>query len=141
MERQTPILPSLEGGFFVPSECTRFDLTDWQLMAQLVYAEARGEPFWGRVAVAAVILNRLAHPDFPSTVREIIFQPGQFQVVANKTIYSTPDNLAYLAVREALEGTDPTDGALFFWNPVKVSPTSWVWTRPVKQRIANHVFA
>lgn len=141
MDYQTSVLPSLEGGFLVPGECAGFDPADWQLLAQLVYAEARGEPFWGQVAVAAVVLNRLVHPDFPSTVREIIFQPRQFQVVANKTIHNTPDNLAYQAVREALEGVDPTEGALFFWNPAKVSPTSWVWTRTIKQRIANHVFA
>ncbi|HHY14653.1 MAG TPA: hypothetical protein GX521_01115 [Firmicutes bacterium] len=141
MDYQTPVLPSVEGGFLVPAECAHFDAADWRLLAQLVYAEARGEPFWGQVAVAAVVLNRLAHPDFPATIREIIFQPSQFQVVANKTIHNTPDNLAYLAVREALEGVDPTEGALFFWNPAKVPPTSWVWSRTIKQRIANHVFA
>lgn len=141
MENDNIVLPSLEGGFFVPAECRQFDLDDWQLLAQLVYAEARGEPFWGQVAVAAVVLNRLINPDFPSTVSEIIFQAGQFQVVANKTIHNTPNNLAYQAVREALEGVDPTEGALFFWNPAKVSPTSWVWTRQIKQRIGDHVFA
>lgn len=135
-------LPSLEGGFLVPTgEFTPEQIDDWQLLARLVYAEARGEPFWGQVAVAAVALNRLRHPDFPNTIYEIIFQPRQFETVDNGSIYQTPNNLAYQAAREALEGQDPTDGALFFWNPVKVSPRSWVWTRTVKLRIGNHVFA
>ncbi|MDI9441758.1 MAG: hypothetical protein GX101_07980 [Firmicutes bacterium] len=141
MTEQSRILPSQEGGFFIPAECAHFDLEDWQLLAQLVYAEARGEPFWGQVAVAAVVLNRVKHPDFPSTVREVIFQPRQFEPVDNKAIYNAPNNLAYQAVQEALEGQDPTDGALFFWNPAKVSPKSWVWTRQVKLRLGNHVFA
>jgi N-acetylmuramoyl-L-alanine amidase len=141
-EIRSVILPSLEGGFFVPaSEYTPEQLEDWKLLAHLVYAEARGEPFWGQVAVAAVALNRLEHPDFPNTIYEIIFQPRQFEVVANGSIYQTPNNLAYQAVREALEGQDPTDGSLFFWNPQKVGPRSWVWTRTVKLQIGNHVFA
>lgn len=138
---QAPILASTDGGFIVPAECLGFDLSDWELLAKLVYAEARGEPFWGQVAVAAVVLNRLGHPDFPRTVREIIYQPGQFQVVANNTISQVPNNLAYQAVREALEGVDPSDGSLFFWNPAKVSSTNWVWTRAIKLRLGNHVFA
>lgn len=136
------LLPSLEGGFLVPEgEFSPEEIKDWQLLAQLVYAEARGEPFWGQVAVAAVALNRLKHPDFPKSIYEIIFQPRQFEVVANGSIYQIPNNLAHQAVREALAGQDPTDGALFFWNPLKVGPNSWVWTRSVKLQIGNHVFA
>lgn len=135
-------LPSQEGGYFVPeTDFSAEQLEDWQLLAQLVYAEARGEPFWGQVAVAAVALNRLQHPDFPKSISEIVFQPRQFEVVANGTIYQTPNNLAYQAVREAFAGQDPTAGALFFWNPQKVAATSWVWTRQIKTQIGNHVFA
>lgn len=135
-------LPSLEGEFFVPKgETFGKTVEEWQLLGQLVYSEARGEPFWGQVAVAAVILNRLEHPDFPPSISGIIFQPGQFEVVANGTIYQTPNNLAYHAVREALAGVDPTEGSMFFWNPAKVGPKSWVWTKPIKLKIGNHVFA
>lgn len=136
------LLPSLEGGYFVPDgEFTQEQINDWQLLAQLAYSEARGEPFWGQVAVAAVALNRLKHEDFPNSIYEIVFQPRQFEVVANGTIYLTPNNLAYQAALSALDGEDPTEGALFFWNPQKVGPKSWVWSREVKTQIGNHVFA
>lgn len=136
------LMPSLEGGYFLPdSEFSKEQINDLQLLARLVYAEARGESFWGQVAVAAVALNRLKHPDFPKSIYDIIFQPRQFEVVANGSIYQTPNNLAYQAALTALEGEDPTDGALFFWNPLKVGPRSWVWTKEIKSQIGNHVFA
>ncbi|NLL07982.1 MAG: LysM peptidoglycan-binding domain-containing protein [Firmicutes bacterium] len=135
-------LPSLEGGFVLPEgSYTTQDLQDLALLARLVFAEARGEPFEGQVAVAAVLLNRVRHPEFPNTVAEAVYQPGQFEPVANGSINLTPNNLAYLAVLEAWGGADPTDGALFFWNPRKVPASSWVWTRPVKLQIGQHVFA
>lgn len=138
----TATLPSVEGGFVLPEGTySPNDLEDIALLARLVYAEARGEPYLGQVAVAAVLLNRVKHPEFPNTVRAAIYQPRQFEVVSNGTINQTPNNLAYLAVLEAMEGEDPTDGALFFWNPRKVPPTSWVWTRQVKLQIGEHVFA
>ena len=138
----TPILPSLEGGFVLPEGIySQADLADIELLARLVFAEARGEPFTGQVAVAAVLLNRLKHPGFPNTVREAIYQPRQFEPVSNGAINQTPDNLAYLAVLEARSGVDPTNGSVFFWNPRKVPPSSWVWTQPIKLQIGDHVFA
>jgi N-acetylmuramoyl-L-alanine amidase len=138
----TPILPSVEGGFVLPEdEYSHHDLEDIALLARLVFAEARGEPFEGQIAVAAVVLNRLEHPGFPDTVREVIYQPRQFEPVANGAINQTPDNLAYLAVMEARAGIDPTDGSVFFWNPRKVPASSWVWTLKVKLQIGDHVFA
>ena len=138
----TPILPSLEGGFVLPEgEYFQQDLEDIALLARLVFAEARGEPFDGQIAVAAVLLNRLKHPGFPNTVREAIYQPRQFEPVANGTINQTPDNLAYQAVMEARAGVDPTNGSVFFWNPRKVPASSWVWTQTVKLQIGDHVFA
>ncbi|NMB00795.1 MAG: LysM peptidoglycan-binding domain-containing protein [Firmicutes bacterium] len=138
----TATLPSVEGGFVLPEgSYTPADLDDIALLARLVFAEARGEPFLGQIAVAAVLLNRVKHPEFPNTVRAAIYQPRQFEVVSNGTINQTPNNLAYLAVLEALNGEDPTDGSLFFWNPRKVPSSSWVWTRPVKLQIGEHVFA
>lgn len=138
----TATLPSVEGGFVLPEgEYTQQDLEDLALLARLVYAEARGEPYQGQVAVAAVLLNRVAHPEFPKTVRAAIYQPGQFEVVANGTINQLPNNLAYQAALDAWQGNDPTNGSLFFWNPRKVPASSWVWTRQVKLQIGEHVFA
>lgn len=137
----TPVLPSLEGGFVLPEEeYSQQDLEDIALLARLVFAEARGEPFDGQIAVAAVLLNRLKHPGFPNTVRAAIYQPRQFEPVANGTINQTPDNLAYQAVMEARAGVDPTNGSVFFWNPRKVPASSWVWTQTVKLQIGDHVF-
>jgi len=138
----SPILPSLEGGFVLPQGAySQQDLEDIALLARLVFAEARGEPFEGQIAVAAVVLNRVQHPSFPNTVREVIYQPRQFEPVANGAINQTPDNLAYLAVLEARGGLDPTSGSIFFWNPRKVPPSSWVWTQTIKLQIGEHVFA
>ncbi len=141
-ETSTPTLPSLEGGFVLPEdEYSQQDLEEIALMARLVFAEARGEPFMGQIAVASVVLNRQRSSDFPDTVREIIYQPRQFEPVANGAINQVPNALAYLAVLEARGGLDPTDGSVFFWNPLKVPRSSWVWTQPIKMQIGNHVFA
>lgn len=140
--KSTPILPSVEGGFVLPEdEYTDEQLEQIKLLARLVHAEARGELYIGQVAVAAVALNRLKHPDFPDTLWGVIYQPRQFEVVANGSINMLPNNLAYQAALEAMDGNDPTDGALFFWNPRKVPASSWVWTRPIRLQIGEHVFA
>jgi len=137
----TATLPSVEGGFDLPEgSYTPQDLADLELLARLVYAEARGEPYQGQVAVAAVVLNRVGHPQFPDTVAGVVYQPRQFEPVSNGSINMMPNNRAYEAALEAWQGADPTDGALFFWNPHKVSPTSWVWSRPITLQIGNHVF-
>ena len=142
IEPSTPILPSIEGGFVLPEGIyTKQDLDDINLLARLVFAEARGEPYEGQIAVAAVLLNRVRHPEFPKSISAAVFQPYQFEVVSNGTIYQTPNNLAYQAVLEAQGGNDPANGALFFWNPRKVPASSWVWTRTVTKQIGNHVFA
>lgn len=111
------------------------------LLARLVAAEARGEPFAGQVAVAAVVLNRVRDPRFPDTIPAVIFQPRAFESVANGPIWQrTPNATEYRAAQAALNGWDPTGGAVFFWNPAKpVSP--WMWTRQIVARIGRHVFA
>ncbi|WP_461570850.1 cell wall hydrolase, partial [Thermincola ferriacetica] len=114
--------------------------SDIGLLAKAVYAEARGEPFEGQVAVAAVILNRLAAPGFPKTIRDIIFQPWAFTAVIDGQINLIPDSTAYRAVEEALKGRDPSEGALYYWNP-DIATSKWVWTRPITKMIGNHVFA
>ncbi len=112
---------------------------DFELLAKAVYAEARGETYEGQVAVVAVILNRYRHPDFPKTIREIIYQALAFESVDDGQIYLAPNAQAYQAVQDALNGWDPSDGALYFWNPDR-STSQWIKTRTVTKRIGNHVF-
>ncbi len=114
------------------------------LLARAIHAEARGESFTGKVAVGAVILNRVSSPKFPGTIGEVILQRDkhtvQFSPVADGTINLTPDEVAIKAALEALRGTDPTGGALFFYNP-QIASDQWIKTLPVVTRIGNHVFA
>lgn len=109
-------------------------------LSKAVYAEARGESYAGQVAVAAVILNRLENEDFPKTVKGVIFEPTAFTCVSDGQIYLDPSTQAVTAAREALMGSDPTGGALYYWNP-KTSTSKWVWSRHIIKRIGNHVFA
>lgn len=116
-----------------------FTQEELNLLARTVYSEARGEPFEGQVAVAAVVLNRLNDPDFPNTVREVIFQPLAFTAVADGQFWLTPNQRAYDAVHYAINGWDPVDGALYYWNPVTAT-SRWIWTRDITHRIGQHVF-
>lgn len=111
-----------------------------RLLTRVVYAEAKGEPYTGQVAVAAVILNRVHSPDFPNTIKEVIFQPYAFESVANGTIWETPNDTARRAVYDAIRGVDPTHGALFFFNPATAKST-WIRSRTQTARIGNHLFA
>lgn len=113
---------------------------DLELLARLVHAEAEGEPFAGQVGVAAVVLNRVRHSRFPDTIAGVIFQPGAFEPVANGRIWETPSGTAWQAARAALDGWDPTSGALYFYNPAKVSGSSWIWQVHVTGRIGRHTF-
>lgn len=114
--------------------------TDSYLLARCVYAEARGEPYTGMVAVAAVILNRVKHPDFPNTIAGVIYQPWAFSSVNDGQINLTPSQTAINAARDALNGWDPTNGCIYFYNPAKTT-NAWIWSRPVKLVIGNHRFA
>lgn len=111
------------------------------LLARVIAAEAETEPYVGQVAVGAVILNRVRSPEFPNTLAGVIYQPLAFESVSNGLIWRrTPRPEARRAAWDALNGWDPTYGALYFWNPYKpVSP--WVWTRRIITQIGNHVFA
>lgn len=114
---------------------------EMNLLARLIAAEAGNEPYEGQVAVGAVIMNRVRSPLFPSTISGVIFEPWAFESVSNGLIWQVT-NLATpsRAAADALNGWDPTYGALFFWNPSKeVSP--WIWTRAIITQIGNHVFA
>lgn len=112
---------------------------DLQLLANAVYGEARGEPYEGQVAVAAVILNRLESPDFPNTISEIIFQPLAFTAVADGQIWLTPNPRAKEAVLDAINGWDPSENALYYFNP-KTATSEWIWTRPQIKQIGQHIF-
>lgn len=111
------------------------------LMAQIVYAESRSEPYDGKVAVASVILNRLRSPGFPKTVEQVIKQKAAFSCLKNGEIDVVPDKMSYQAVLDALKGKDPTNNAVFFYNP-KIATSSWM--KQVKKTnvkpIGNHVF-
>lgn len=113
---------------------------DLNLLAHLVHAEARGEPYEGKVAVAAVVLNRVQHPDFPDTIAEVIFQPWAFTCVHDGQFHLIPDDCAYQAALEALNGRDPTNGAIYYYNP-ETATSAWIFTRRVVGRIGNHLFA
>ena len=110
------------------------------LLSRVVAAEAEGEPFEGQVAVAAVLLNRVKSPSFPNSVAGVIYQPLAFESVLNGHIWRVSDlETAERAALAALNGWDPTYGALFFWNPSKpVSP--WIWSREIIRTIGRHVF-
>lgn len=109
------------------------------LLSRLVYGEARGEPYSGQVAVAAVVLNRVSHSSFPNTVAGVIYQRGAFDVVSDGQINMSPDATAKKAAQDALNGWDPSYGAIYYFNP-NTATSSWIWSRPVTVVIGNHRF-
>ena len=113
---------------------------DHRLLAKLVYAEARGESYKGQVAVAAVVLNRVASPQFPNTITGVIYQNGAFSCVSNGSINNTPDSSCIRAAREALNGWDPTGGCLYYYN-AGLTSDAWIRTRTIVTVIGNHSFA
>ena len=89
--------------------------------------------------MGAVVLNRVASPDFPNTIAEVIYQPGAFDAVEDKQFYLTPNETALNAARDALNGWDPTNGALYYWNTVTAT-SRWIWSIPITTTIGRHVF-
>lgn len=112
---------------------------DLKLLANAVYGEARGEPYEGQVAVAAVILNRVEHPDFPDTVGGVIFQPGAFTAVDDGQIWLEPNQRATEAVLDAINGWDPSENAIYYFNPITAT-SKWIWSRPQIKKIGLHIF-
>jgi N-acetylmuramoyl-L-alanine amidase len=125
----------------IPTTTSSLSSKDIDLLAHLIHAEARGESFEGKVAVGAVVLNRVKSPLFPDTIAAVIYQTGQFSPVADGSINLEPDAESIRAAHCAASGWDPTGGALFFYNPAKVSARNYVWSRPVETVIGNHTFA
>lgn len=109
------------------------------LLARIISAEARGEPYEGQVAVGAVVLNRIEHPSFPDTLSGVIYQPGAFTAITDGQFNEPVASSAYRAARDALNGTDPSGGAIYYYNPDKTS-NQWIRTRPVIKRIGAHLF-
>ena len=113
---------------------------DSYLLAKCIYAEARGEPYTGQVAVGAVILNRVRSSKFPNTIAGVIYQPYAFTCVSDGQINLTPDSNAQKAAQDALNGWDPTGGCLYYYNPATAT-SSWIWSRTVMLSIGKHNFA
>ena len=109
-------------------------------LARLVHAEARGEPYVGKVAVAAVVLNRVRSASFPNTISGVIYQAGAFDCVADGQINLTPDSDALRAARDAMNGWDPTGGCVYYYNPATAT-SAWIWSREVRLSIGAHAFA
>lgn len=112
---------------------------DVALLARLISAEARGEPYAGQVAVGAVVLNRVEHPSFPNTISEVIFQPGAFSCMLDGQWDEPVADSAYQAARDALAGADPSGGAIYYFNPVTAT-NAWIWSRPEIITIGKHRF-
>lgn len=110
------------------------------VLAQVIEGEAADEPYEGKVAVGAVILNRTESPDFPKTIPGVIYEKDAFESVTNGQYHRQLSDESLKAAMDALNGSDPTGGALYFWNPAKAT-SKWIWSRPIVTTIGDHVFA
>ncbi len=128
---------TLSGG---SSQSSVVSSANLDLLARCVYAEARGEPYTGQVAIAAVVLNRVESPSFPNTISGVIYQKGAFTCVSDGQINLTPNQTAYNAARDALNGWDPTNGCLYYYNPATAT-SKWIWSLKVQLTIGRHSFA
>lgn len=116
-----------------------YSQSDVDLLSNIISAEARGEPFEGQVAVGAVVLNRVEHPSFPDSLAGVVYQPDAFTAVNDGQIHEKIADSARRAAKEALNGADPSGGAIYYYNPDKTS-NKWIRTRPVIKRIGAHLF-
>ena len=112
---------------------------DLNLLARIIYAESRGEPYSGQVAVGAVVLNRVKNSSFPNTVAGVIYQSGAFDAVSDGQINLSPDPTSKKAAQDALNGWDPSYGAIYYFNP-STATNKWIWSRPVTVVIGKHRF-
>jgi len=127
---------SLGGGSTAASS---YNESEIYLLARLVYGEARGEPYVGKVAVAAVVLNRVRSASFPNTISGVIYQAGAFDCVADGQINLTPDSDSIRAARDAMNGWDPSGGCIYYYNPATAT-SAWIWSRPLIVTIGKHRF-
>ena len=113
--------------------------TDVDILARIINGEARGETYTGQVAIGAVVLNRVRHPSFPNSVAGVIYQPGAFTAIDDGQINAAMTQSSVKAARDALNGWDPTKGAIYYYNP-RTATNKWIRTRPVITTIGQHVF-
>ena len=113
--------------------------SDLNLLSRLIYAESRGEPYAGQVAVGAVCLNRVKNSSFPNTLSGVIYQGGAFDAVSDGQINLTPDSNAKKAAQDAINGWDPSYGAIYYFNPATAT-NKWIWSRPMTVTIGKHRF-
>lgn len=116
-----------------------YSSNDVTVLAKMIHGEARGEPYIGKVAVGAVILNRVKDKKFPDSVYGVCFQPGAFDAVSDGQYYMEPDKSSVNAAKAAIGGWDPTYGALYYWNP-STATSKWIWSRTIMTKIGKHVF-
>ena len=116
-----------------------FSSSDINLLARIISAESRGEPYEGQVAVGAVVLNRVEHPSFPNTLAGVIYQPGAFSAIDDGQFNEPVADSAYRAARDAINGWDPSGGAIYYYNPDR-STNKWIFSRPVITVIGKHRF-
>ena len=121
------------------SGSTSANSSNLNLLARLVYGEARGEPYTGQVAVAAVVLNRVNNSNFPNTIAGVIYQSGAFTAVSDGQINLSPNSTATKAAQDALNGWDPSYGAIYYFNP-DTATNKWIWSRPLTVVIGKHRF-
>ena len=121
------------------SEGSSQSSVDVNLLARLISAEARGEPYTGQVAVGAVVLNRMEHPSFPNTLSGVIYQAGAFTCITDGQFNEPVADSAYRAARDAINGWDPSGGAIYYFNP-DTATSSWIWSRPLICKIGKHRF-
>ncbi len=121
------------------SSTTSSNSNDVNLLARLIYGEARGEPYTGQVAVGAVVMNRVKNSSFPNTISGVVYQSGSFDVVSDGQINLSPNSSAKKAAQDAINGWDPSYGAIYYFNP-KTATNKWIWSRPVTVVIGNHRF-
>ena len=109
------------------------------MLSRAINGEARGEPYIGQVAVGGVIMNRVRDPRFPKTIAGVIYQPGAFTAISDGQIHAVLEATPTKAANDALNGWDPSGGAVYYYNPAKTT-NKWIWSRPVIKRIGSHVF-
>lgn len=116
-----------------------YSSSDYDLLARIISAESRGEPYSGQVAVGAVVLNRIEHPSFPDTLSGVVYQKGAFSCLDDGQFYEAVSDSAYRAATDAINGIDPSGGAIYYYNPKKAT-SKWIFSREIITTIGNHRF-
>lgn len=127
------------GGTKAATAKTSVSSSDELLLARLINGEARGEPYEGQVAVGAVILNRTRNPKFPNTIAGVVYQPGAFTAIVDGQVHAEMEQTSIRAARDALNGWDPSSGAIYYFNP-NTATSAWIWSRPLIKVIGKHRF-